>query len=280
MSTGAHDASDAENKVNKQEKKCRWPAAKAAVILISYFLVEYYAYCQLRPEDMMGLAFGGAWAVLLTSLVLFLPKTAGRIVYGVSYYVIVAWTLAQTGYYQTFDKLMWLTDMLYADEGAAFFGDVLVNFSAFWWIGGVLLLSLGAAVIVLWPDWHKGIGTRISCVVTAGLALSGLFLLPQALFVRDNSIWGTHSEYGQSSSYRASYNIMYNAHNVYDICGIYQLTFRDFWKHELYPLTPGFQVEQKKNTQTIDAFFEKREDSGKNKMSGIFAGKNVVLVLM
>ena len=280
MSAGAFDASDAENQMNKQKKKQRWTAFRAAAVPVSYFLVECYAYFQLQPGDLMGLAFGGAWAVLLTAIVLCLPKLAGRIVYGISFYVIAAWTLAQTGYYQTFDKMMWLTDMLYMDEGAVFFGDVLVNFSAFWWIGGVALLILGAAVIVFWPDWHKRTGTWIGGIAAAGVALAGLFLLPQALFVRDNSIWGTHSEYGQSSSYRATYNTMYNAHNVYDICGIYQLTFRDFWKHELYPLTPGFQVEQKKNTQTIDAFFEKREASGKNKMSGIFAGKNVVLVLM
>ena len=64
--------------------------------------------------------------------------------------------------------MMWLTDMLYMDEGAVFFGDVLVNFSAFWWIGGVALLILGAAVIVFWPDWHKRTGTWIGGIAAAG----------------------------------------------------------------------------------------------------------------
>ena len=280
MSTGAFEASDTENQLNKREKRQKWTAIRVVAVLLSYFLVEYYAYLQLQPEDLMVLAFGGVWAVLLTALVLCLPKRAGRIVYGISYFLITAWTMGQTGYYQTFDKLMWLTDMLYVDEGAVFFWDVLVNFSALWWFGGLALLGLGAAVILFWPDWNKRTGTRIGCITIAGAAIAGLFLLPQALFVRDNSIWGTHSEYGQSSSYRATYNTMYNAKSVYDMCGIYQLTLRDFWKHELYPMTPSYQVEQKKNMQSIDAFFDQREETGSNKMTGIFEGKNVVLVLM
>ena len=285
MSEESFDTSDSKNIKRKRARRPVGPMTagtwlRMAAIAVSYFLVECYVYIQFQPGDLMGLAFGGAWAVLLSAIVLWLPKLAGRIAYGVSYYAMTAWTIGQTGYYQTFGKMMWLTDLFYLDEGAVFLGDVVGAFSAAWWIGGVVLIALGAVLIVFWPDWHKRMGTWITCTVTAAAAVVGLFLLPQALFVRDNNIWGTHSEYGQSSSYKATYNTMYNAKNVYDICGIYQLTFRDFWKHQIYPLSPRYQIELKANIKTIDAYFDEREEHQNNSMTGIFEGKNVVLVLM
>ena len=253
---------------------------KMAAVAVSYFLVECYAYLLLQPGDLMGLAFGGAWALLLSAVVLSLPKTAGRIVYGTSYYIMAGWTIGQTGYYQTFGKLMWLTDLFYLDEGAAFLGDVLRGFSAVWWIGAVVLLVLGGVLIVFWPCWRKRALTWMTGTVVATAAIVALLLLPQALFVRDNEIWGTHSEYGQSSSFRARYNTMYNAQSVYEISGIYQLTARDFWKHQIYPSLPGYQIELQAKMKTVDDFFAKRGEKQANDMTGIFEGKNVVLVLM
>lgn len=253
---------------------------KMAAVAVSYFLVECYAYLLLQPGDLMGLAFGGAWALLLSAVVLSLPKTAGRIVYGISYYVMAGWTIGQTGYYQTFGKLMWLTDLFYLDEGAVFLGDVLRGFSAVWWIGAVVLLVLGGVLIAFWPCWRKRALTWMTGTVVATAAIVALLLLPQALFVRDNEIWGTHSEYGQSSSFRARYNTMYNAQSVYEISGIYQLTARDFWKHQIYPSLPGYQIELQAKMKTVDDFFAKRGEKQANDMTGIFEGKNVVLVLM
>lgn len=285
MSEESVDTSDSKKQQKKREKRSAGPMTvsawlRMAAVVLSYFLVEYYAYIQLQPGDLMGLAFGGGWAVLFGAVVLWLPKLAGRITYGITYYVMVVWAIGQTGYYQTFGKLMWLTDMFYLDEGAVFLGDVVGAFSTAWWLGGLTLIALGVVLLVVWPHWQKRVRTWITCTVTATAALVSLILLPQALFVRDNDIWGTHSEYGQSSSYKATYNTMYNAKNVYDICGIYQLTFRDFWKHQIYPLTPSYQIELKEDTQIIDEFFEGRGKHGDNSMTGIFEGKNVVLVLM
>lgn len=276
---------DFKKKKHKKEKTVP-PAINSStlcwivVITVSYFLPECFAVLLLQPGDWMGLAFGGIWSLLLTGVALVLPKLAGRIFYGVSYYVVLAWTLAQTGYYQTFGKLMWLSDIFYADEGAVFLGDVLSSYSPLWWVGGMVLIALGVLVVRFWPVWHKRVGTYIVCAFTAGVTVTGLFLLPQALFLRDNSIWGTRSEYAQSSSYKAIYTTMYDAKSVYNICGIYQFTFRDFWVHNVYPLTPGYQQEQKNSIREVNAYFTQRGEPEDNEMTGVLEGKNVVLVLM
>ena len=250
------------------------------LIALSYFLIECLGALLTGAKDPMVLIFGGLWTVLLTALVTALPRLAGRILYGISYYVVLIWMMAQTGYYELFRKMMWLSDIFFAGEGADYLGSVLAGFPALWWIGSILLLGLGGAVIWQMPKRKVSLKPILTCTVAAAAAVVGLFVAPQVLFERDDDIWGTHSEYAQSSSYRAAYTTMYDAKNVYDICGIYQMTFRDVWKHNLYPLTPAYRLEQQKNIKQIKAYFDQRPSASGNEMTGILEGKNVILVLM
>lgn len=246
----------------------------------AYFLVEVLAVLLLKPEELTSLAFGASWAFFLAGISLALPRLAGRIWFGVTYGFCLLWTMAQTGYHSVFGKMMWLSDIIYAGEGAVFIGDVLGNFPVLWWIGGMLLLALGVMLIWRFPKVQTKLLPRIPFLVTAAVSVVMLFLLPEMVFLKDLDIWGTHSEYGQSSSYRATYNTMYDARRTYDICGIYQLTFRDVWIHDLYPLTPAYQSTLQDQTKEINTYFAQRDTGGKNEMTGIFQGKNVVLVLM
>ncbi|MBR4863761.1 MAG: LTA synthase family protein [Oscillospiraceae bacterium] len=253
---------------------------KILPIFLAYFLVECLCAAILRSYDLTALAFGGAWAVLLTAVVVLLPRTAGRITFGATYYFSLLWALAQTGYNSVFGKMMWLTDIFYAGEGADYFGDILGSFPALWWIGGILLLGLGGVLIWRFPEPGKGFRPRIPAMVAAVLSVALLCVLPELVFLKDLDIWGTRSEYAQSSSFRATYETMYDAKKTYNICGVYQLTFRDVWVHMLYPLTPAYQMDLQNRTEEINAFFDQRESAGENEMTGSLAGKNVVLVLM
>ena len=253
---------------------------KMGILTGAYFAVELFVYFCLLPGEIWPLAFGLLWAIMLSAICMLLPHLAGRIAFGVSYYLYMAWALAQTGYYRIFGRLLWLQDIFYAGEGAQFLQDILVAFHPLWWIGGIALIALG--VLVIWKFPKSTVNLR---AVTAGVVLTtvcfvGLYFLPEAVFLKDLGIWGTRSEYAQSSSYRARYNTMYDARNVYDICGVYQLTFLDIWKHQIYPLTPAYLAAQQEQTQQIDTYFSSRTEHQDNEMTGIFAGKNVVMVLM
>ena len=248
-------------------------------LALCYFLTEALGALCLSLQSLNGLAFGGLWALLLAAVCLLLPRLASRIFFGITYYLMLGWTLAQIAYVSVFDRMMWLKDIAYAGEGAGYLGDIVSNFPALWWIGGVLLIALGAVLIWKFPKTQGGWLRKISCVAVAAVSLVALFLLPELVFLRDNDVWGTRSEYGQSSSYRATYETMYDARKVYNICGLYQLTVRDIWKNFLYPLTPMYLAQQEAQTEQIDEYFASRSDRD-NDMTGMFAGKNVVLVLM
>lgn len=252
---------------------------KLMVLTAAYLLIELLAAVLLLPETAAGFGFAACWALIFASISLILPGLAGRIFFGVTYYFYLLWTLAQTGYYRVFGRMMWLGDIFFAGEGAGFFDDVLVSFPQQWWIGGGLLLLLG--ILLLWKFPKKLRFSQKLCVLpVAALGITMLIFLPELVFQRDLEVWGTRSEYAQSSSYRATYNTMYDAKNVYDICGVYQLTFRDIWVHGIYPMTPAYRSEIRHQTTEINEHFAVRSDKEENDMTGIFAGKNVVLVLM
>ena len=253
---------------------------RISLTALSYFLIECLGALLMKAQDPMVLVFGALWAGVLTAIVWVLPRLASRIVYGISYFAILIWMMAQTGYHELFRKMMWLSDIFFAGEGADYLGSVLGGFPALWWIGGLLMIGLGVAVILLMPKRKIELKNYIICGTTAVMMIVGLFVMPEVVFKRDNDIWGTHSEYAQSSSYRATYNTMYDAKNVYDMCGIYQLTFRDVWMHNIYPLTPAYVQEQKENTQEIKTYFDQRTAHQDNEMTGLLEGKNVILVLM
>ena len=254
--------------------------AKLLLLASAYFLIELLAAWILMPDSLFGLAFGACWALLMAAICLVLPRLAGRITFGITYYFSLLWTLAQTGYYQVFRRMMWLGDVFYAGEGAGFLGDVLGGFSPVWWLGAVVLIGVGVLVLWHFPVVGRKVWRRVPFAVAAAVSVVMLCLLPELAFLRDLDVWGTRSEYAQSSSYRATYNTMYDAASVYDICGIYQLTFRDVWVHQLYPLTPAYRSELAEQTSHIDDYFAQRGAPSDNAMTGTFAGKNVVLVLM
>ncbi len=253
---------------------------KLLFLALPYFLIELLAFLTLQPESGYGLAFGVCWAFLLAGFTLFLPTIAGKISYGITYYFVLLWTLAQIGYHSIFSRMLWLSEMFYAGEGADYLGDVLSSFPVLFWVGGIFLLALGGVVIWKFPKEKWDALYRLPYLVTLVVATVFLSFLPELVFLRDLDVWGTRSEYAQSSSYRATYTTMYDSKNVYDICGVYQLTLRDIWVHELYPMTPAYRAELEAQTEEISGYFAKRGASKTNDMTGSFGGKNVIMVLM
>ncbi len=253
---------------------------KIAVLFITYFLIELFAFILIGNQEYSALGFGALWACLFAMTALLLPRIGGQIFFGITYGFSLLWTLAQTGYYAIFGRMIWLSDVFYAAEGADYLGDVAGMFGALWWIGGVILLGIGVILVWKFPKSEQGLWARLPYLGLAALSIAGLLLAPELVFLKDLDIWGTRSEFGQSSSYRATYNTMYDAKKTYDICGVYHLTIRDIWEHEIYPLTLSYQKELQAQKQEIDDYFAKRNATEKNEMTGILSGKNVILVLM
>lgn len=255
-----------------------------AVLPLAYFLVEAFAFAFLDTGEAgtfhhWPLVFGLVWGILLTGLIRLLPSLAGRIVFGLTYFLGAIYAAVETGYFFVFREMMWLMDFRYASEGSDYF-DVLLTYPVGWFLGFALLLALGGVILWKWPRWRV---TKASAGICAGVLAAGILgavLLPQAVFLADSQIRYSGSDYGRAQSAQAAYDNMFNAHRLYEVCGLYQTAVKDAWANFIYPITPGYMAHQQAAHQEIDDYFAQRPDQEDNDMTGIFAGKNVILVLM
>ena len=250
-------------------------------IPVAFFLVEVFglAFLQGQTVNWWPLAFGALWAVILTGLVRILPTLAGRILFGISYFLAVGYTAAQTGYYLLFREMMWISDFRYASEGSEFFS-VLLQYPLTWYLFLLGLIGLGVLLVWKFPARKRAIWPRAVVVVTAAAAICGCFLLPKAVFVHDRQIQYAVSDYGRAQSAEAAYNNMFNVQRLYEVCGVYQTAIKDIYTNYIHPLLPSYAIQQANAIKEIDAYFSARPESGKNAMTGMFEGKNVVFVLM
>lgn len=253
---------------------------------LSFFLVEVFAFFflslnaeEFRPAQLWPLAFGALWAAILSGFVRLLPAKAGRVAYGILYFVAAIYAAVETGYFYLFSEMMWLSDFRYASEGSDYFS-VLLSYPIGWWLGLAALVVQGIVILVKFPRWKQKWSTGIAAAAVAIAASVGAACLPQAVFLQDGDIRYASSDYGRVQSAEAAYDNMFNAHRLYQVCGLYQTLEKDIYKNGIYPLTPSYAAAQKAGKAEINAYFADRTVGGDNEMTGLLEGKNVVLVLM
>ena len=251
-------------------------------VFSSFLLVELFGLIFLMPDgekETYPLLFGLLWSGILTALVYLLPGRISRIFYGITYFLTAVYAGFQTGYYLLFSEMMWLSDFRYASEGADY-ADMLLTYPAGWWLG--IIGMIGQGILLLWKFpvvKRTALKLILSCAVLAA-SFAGMDVLPEMIFEADDKIKYAGSDYGRSQSAEAVYENMFNTHRLYRICGLHHTLAKDIYKDVIYPLTPSHAREQDQAEDTIRAYFEAREDTTANAMTGKLAGKNVVLVLM
>jgi len=270
---------------NGQTKEARKPRQKWTMpffaLPAAFCLIELFAYYFLAAENQQPwpLAFGLLWACILTGITRALPKTAGRIFFGVTYFFFAAYAVVQTGYYILFREMMWISEFRYASEGSEFF-NVLLQYPVLWWASIVVLLALGVLLVWRFPKRRFGWPANAIAGAVTAAAVCCAVALPQLVFVNDRQIQYAVSDYGRAQSAQAAYENMFNTHRLYQVCGVYQTAAKDCYRDFIEPILPGYAAQQAQARQEIDAWFESREDAAANDMTGIFEGKNVIFVLM
>ena len=261
---------------HKREWRCPLP-----VVALSFFLVEVFGFHFLSGEEQSTwpLVFGGVWAALLTALLRLLPWKIGRVAYGIVYFLTALYAMIQTGYYLLFSEMMWLTDFRYAAEGSDYFS-VLLSYPGTWWLSIAVLLGLGVGILWRFPRWRMAALPNLTAAVLAVTAVLYLGTLPEKIFAGDEDIHYAQSDYSRMRSSEAAWTNMFNAHRLWQICGLNQTLLKDIYANHIYPLTPDYARLRQEQRGEIDTYFAGQPDTAPNAMTGLLAGKNVVLVLM
>lgn len=255
-------------------------AGQFTCIAGSFFLIELLSFILLSPSTVLPVLFGFFWSLLLAGFVLLFPRKLSRVVFGISFFTSLLWTLAQAGYYHVFGKMMWLSTLLYAGEGAVFIWDVLIGFPLHWWLLGITAGLLGGFVVRYYPQLFIRPVPRFSALICLAVCVLGLLLTPAAVFAEDIEPTEPATEEETQDSYAEAYDSMLNAKAAYDVCGVYQLTFRDLLVNKIYPLTENYEKELIALRKAVDEYFQSRKPHKDNEMTGIHQGKNVIFVLM
>ena len=255
------------------------------LLLLSFFLIEVFAFFFLslteafEAAELWPLAFGVLWAVIFGAVLRLMSRKAARIVYGILYFLALIYAGVQTGYYILFSEMMWMSEFRYASEGSDYFS-VLLSYPIGWWIGILALGVWGFLILRNFPRWERHKLSNGIAVVMAAAAAVGAVYLPEAVFIHDSQIQFAGSDYGRAQSAEAAYDNMFNAHRLYQVCGLYQTAVKDIYANMIYPLTPNHAMAQNQAKKEIKAYYDQVADPGDNEMTGILEGKNVVLVLM
>lgn len=270
-----------------------WRILWFASVPLSFLLVEAFGFLFLACDQeqhslaqFWPLAFAALWALMAAGLVWLLPRKLARIFYGIFYFLLVLYAGFQTGYYLLFGQMMWLSDFRYASEGADY-ASVLLGYPGEWWLGLAALIVLGGLMVWKFPRWNR---SGMNCVMAALLmvaAIAGSVALPNVVYYYDYEALKEGSEadrlaagdYGRMQSAEAAYKNMFNAHRLYQICGLNQMLCKDLYQHQIYPLTPAYTKAQREAKTALDAYLSRPEGKN-NEMTGLLAGKNVILVLM
>lgn len=228
--------------------------------------IGLYSIFEIAPN-----AFTLLWAVILTVLVT-LPKSrkAGRILYGVTYYVFMIYSLIQYGAYLCLGKFLYFSDFLNTGEGTQYASWILSFVTVRLLLEIVVLLTVGLIGILLFPHQSKD-NSKVAVGLRLGLlcvSLIGVLLTPK--------LYGSPTgEWNDFSNPAFEYTKFVEPNYDMELTGMYQFMVKDL-KNQTWRL---FKLHNRDVTP-IDAFFAEREPHQNNEMTGVFRDKNVILVMM
>lgn len=265
-------------------KPIRRALPNAAALLISwfsFFLLDVFVSQATGAAGAASLPFSAIWAAVFSGVLFLLPQLAARIVFCLLYFPFAAYAIIQAGYYCIFGKFMWLRDLLYLRDGAEFAGSVFDYLSVGFVVSCVLLLAWGVAACILRPktQTHRPRVIAVACILASLLSCTP-YLLNYVSFAEDQFNLGLGTDYYAGKSQRRAYELMYDAEKVYAMCGLYQTAWRDLTQHIITPQLPGNKSAETEKLARIESYFAQRGAHEDNDMTGLLAGKNIILVLM
>lgn len=228
--------------------------------------IKLYHILELAPN-----LFTVLWAIVLVSVLTWIPsRFIGRIVYGIVYYAYMIYTIVQYGAYLTIGSFLYVSDFIYAGEGADYADWVMGFITPSFALQVVLLVLIGVIGIAVLPKQHTTVkGTLIRLVVIV-LAASSMTQVPRLYGELGDTV-----QWDDFSNPAFEYERFANANFDMQLTGMYQYLARDV----------EIQIQRtfEDNTEDIamiDAFFDEKEEHAENEMTGIFEGKNVIVVMM
>jgi len=205
------------------------------------------------------------WALLLTGIAALLPSLGRKVYLLIVSAAVSILSIVHGIYINMFRKFFSFADMAFAGDGAAFVDTsyLVIRKILLLWI--LLCFAVMVLAVLLVPPGTRSAWRSGGALVIAGLAiilLTRFFILGKSEAV----IWD------QNSDPAFLYDDFSDSRSTLSMLGLYQYTFRDL--QMLLPQSTKLSAEEQQ--ELADYAAERSHE--RNDMSGIFAGKNLILV--
>ncbi len=261
-------------KIKREKKKI----VVTGMTLLSFFLIPLFVlYITNSTWDFrpVSLLFNLLWSLIFTAVLTLLPTLARRIVYAVTYMLLLVYGFAQYVYYGFFGTLISFSSFANAGEGADYLSAIFEKMGVGQFFTFLMLIFLGVEVTFLVGHMprvrlFKGRLALTSFMLAAFLVIQ--LAMPLSFGLPRKSFTWT-----PGSDLRYVYDNFLDRQACLGMSGYYQYLSLDFYNCFVKPLFVN-TAEQK---AAVDDFFgEYRAPHADNDMTGIFKGKNVVLIMM
>lgn len=232
---------------------------------VRIFFSQYPGYGASYPY-----LFNLGWSLLFCGVIHVLPAVIKRIVMMLISVFYCVLTLVHNVIANLFDRFFSFADFGNAGDGAAFFewDYVLIRKVTILLVAGCLLLMILAALMV--PKRRK---KRPVLITGAALFAIGVAVV---LLIRYEAIGTVNRHWWKQDSwhYAEQYEKFNDSYLCMSLCGIYQYTFRDAL------ISSGvLNWVDKEDLQELEEYIAEKDAAyTENEMTGIFEGKNLILV--
>lgn len=247
------------------------------IVSASFLILDLFVCLSLDTTarfHYVNILYSIAWSVLAAALFQLLPRRGGVILYFVVYYILLLYGAAQYFYHEIFNKLFSFTVFANINEGAGYI-DIIIDHI------GVLQIIVFAAMLLL-PVFSVHLISKLRCTALRERIVTAVIVI--AVFSAAECFMP--SLLGQSSS-EASWDSFNDLRYVYDnytdphkclgMVGYYQFLSCDFYNCFL----KGLFSDRDAMRGDIEQFFKDYPNvHEENDYTGIFEGKNVIIVML
>ena len=239
-------------------------------LLAAGFQAIYGQFASFTQQGHISLLFDLAWCFILTAVVWLLPSVLKKIFMLLSAAAYSLMVVASGIMLNMFNRFFSFGDFAFAGDGAAFLDLSYLNVRKITLLLAAVCLLLMIFAVLVAPE--KGRRKAKRDFLAAGVMFilgTVIALMTKYVFLRPDNVVVWDSTNSQAEIYET----FSDTKQSMLVSGVYEYAFRD-----LYMTLGIFRHADPEDLRLIDDYIESRDKHENNDMSGIFKGKNLILI--
>lgn len=253
---------------------------------LAYFLLDFSLrlfYGSMSDVSLWAwqpLVFTLLWSGTMTAIAALLPRTGRRIFLLVTFVPLALLTIAHCVLYQLTGTCFSFADLAYAGDGARFISASYFRLRKGEWFSLAVCLAMMLCAVIFMPTARPGRRGRIVAAVLAAACAAGILVVHTTQMPRDGIV--EHNEYfawndaASHDTLSETYAEFTNANSCLMLTGLYQYTVRG----AAVTLWPQDTATDQRIAELDDYYASHPKEAADTPMTGAFAGKNLILIMM